>query len=91
MQSKVKYQLMYAARLLVLSLTTASGIFFLMWSGVLLWQLHEMPGIVTRDDILATIVLGIGSGCFGILYALLLRKTESKQRITLASLNRVNE
>jgi hypothetical protein len=29
-----------------------------MWSGLLLWFRHELPGIITREGILTTVVFG---------------------------------
>ena len=76
--SSMKYRLMYSARLLALTVITISGIFFLMWLGLLLWLLHEMPGIITREDVLTMVVLGSVSGCFGVLYVFLVRKTDKR-------------
>jgi len=69
-------RLIYSARLLVLAVITVSGIMFLMWSGLLLWLLHEMPGIITRENILTTVVFGSVSAFFGVLYVFLVRKTD---------------
>jgi hypothetical protein len=74
--SNMKYRLMYSVRLLALTVITVSGIFFLLGLGLLLWLLHEMPGIISREDVLTTVVLGSVAGCFGILYAFLVRKTD---------------
>jgi hypothetical protein len=60
--SRVKYRLMYSARLLALAVITASGITFLMWSGLLLWLLFEMPGIITREEILTNRRVRFGLG-----------------------------
>ena len=78
--SRMKYRLMYSARLLVLAVITVSGIMFLMWSGLLLWLLHEMPGIITRENILTTVVFGSVSAFFGVLYVFLVRKTDTSNR-----------
>ena len=72
----VKYRLMYSARLVSLMVMTGAGIFFLMYCGLLLWLLHVMPGIITRLDVLTTVVLGSVSLCFGVLYVFFLRKTD---------------
>jgi hypothetical protein len=74
--SNTKYRLMYSARLLSLIVITVTGTLFLMWLGLLLWLLHKMPGIITREDVLTTVVLGSVSACFGALYVFLLRKTD---------------
>jgi hypothetical protein len=47
-----------------------------MWSGLLLWLLQEMPGIITRESILTTVVFGSVSAFFGVLYVFLVRKTD---------------
>ena len=75
-ESGIKYRLLYSARLVALIVGAFSGIFFLMWAGLLVWLLHEMPGIISREDFLTTVVLGIVSACFGVLYVFLVRKTD---------------
>ena len=74
--SNIKYRLTYSARLLALIVFTFVGIFFLMYLGLLWWLLYKMPGIISRQDVLTTVVLGSLSLCFGVLYSFLLRKTD---------------
>jgi hypothetical protein len=78
--SNIKYRLMYSARLLSLIVITVTGIFFLMWLGLLLWLLHKMPGIITRQDVLTSVVLGSVCACFGVLYVFLLRRRKTDRR-----------
>ena len=75
----MKYAIIYSARILALVATTIVGVFFLAWFGLLLWLLYEMPGIITREDVIVTAVLGVVFVCLGILYAVLARRTPSNQ------------
>jgi vacuolar-type H+-ATPase subunit I/STV1 len=81
----MKYAIAYSARLLALVATTIAGFFFLGWFGLLMWQWHEMPGIITREDVIVTAVLGVVFVCLGVLYAFLARRTPSKRLSSVTS------
>ena len=48
----------YVGRLLCLAVATFSGVWFLMWLGLVIWNYRQMPGIVMQSDVITTAVLG---------------------------------
>jgi len=75
------YAVKYSARIIALILVTFFGIWFLMWVGLLAW-LHyaqHMPGLITRDDLITTSVLGLVSVCCGAVYIFLAAKTRARE------------
>ena len=79
MTTGIRITVMYLGRILSLCAATFLGVWFLMWLGMVLWNYHEMPGIVTREDLITTAVLGTISLCFGLAYRFFAGKTRREQ------------
>jgi len=68
----------YAGRLLCLAIATFSGVWFLLWLGVVISNYRQMPGIVTQSDVTTTAVLGTVFVSFLIGYLSLARATKKR-------------
>ena len=64
----MNYVLRYSARIAALVMSTVSGVFFLIQFGLVLWLYHEMPGTITKSDLIASAVFGACLLCSGIAY-----------------------
>ena len=83
------HRLLFSARVVALVVATASGVFFVMWFGLLVRLYYIMPGTITRDRLVTTTVLGMTFAVFAIIYGLLARKTKPNSRNTIEMLRKL--
>ena len=75
------YAVKYSARIIALIMLTFFGIWFLMWVGLLVWlyYIQHLPGLIMRDDLITTSVLGLISVCSAAVYIFLVAKTRARE------------
>ena len=74
----MRLTLTYSARILTLILSTVLGVLFAIWCVNVAPLFFKMPGIVSREDVVGGIAVGVGFAFFSGLYAVLVRKTPKR-------------
>ena len=81
----MRYVLTYSARIVTLILTTLLGCFFVIWCAIFIPIFLDMPGIISREDVIGGASVGLGFALLAALYIFLVRKTSrggaNKQRM----------
>jgi hypothetical protein len=74
----MRLTLTYSARILTLILSTVLGVLFGVWCVMVAPFFFKMPGIVSREDLVGGIVVGVGFAFFAAMYVVLVRKTPKR-------------